>query len=52
MSLTRGPWTDLDTAGGGFVMTCSNEEVLKLVVDSTKTAGQVVDMLGVDMSLG
>jgi hypothetical protein len=38
--------------GEGFVVTCSDEEALKLVEDSAKTAGQVVDMLGVDMSLG
>jgi hypothetical protein len=33
-------------------MTCSDEEALKLVEDSTKTASQIVDMLGVTMSLG
>jgi hypothetical protein len=46
------PWADLDAAGVGFVVTCTNEEALKLVEDSAVTAGQVIDMLGVDMSLG
>jgi hypothetical protein len=58
VSLTLGilnslyPRADLDTVGEGFAVTCSDEEALKLVEDSTKTAGQVVDMLGVNMSLG
>jgi hypothetical protein len=38
--------------GEGFRMTCSDEEALKRVEDSAKTAGQGVDMLGVNMSLG
>jgi hypothetical protein len=46
------PWTDLDAVGEGFVATCSDEEALKLVEDSAVTVGQVIDMLGVDMSLG
>jgi hypothetical protein len=46
------PRANLDTAGEGFATTCSNEEALKLVEDSTVTASQIVDMLGVDMSLG
>jgi hypothetical protein len=46
------PQADLDVAGEGFTMTCSDEEALKLVEDSAVTAGHVVDMLGVDMSLG
>jgi hypothetical protein len=46
------PRANLDAAGEGFAVTCSDEEALKLVEDSTKTAGQVVDMLGVSMSLG
>jgi hypothetical protein len=46
------PRANLDAAGEGFAVTCSDEEALKLVEDSTKTAGQVVDMLGVNMSLG
>jgi hypothetical protein len=40
----------LDAAGEGFIATCSDEEVLKLVEDSAVTAGHIVDMLGVDMS--
>jgi hypothetical protein len=39
-------------ADEGFMVTCSDEEALKLIEDSAVTAGQVVDMLGVDMSLG
>jgi hypothetical protein len=46
------PRVDLDAASEGFVMTCSDEEALKLVEDFAVMAGQVVDMLGVDMSLG
>jgi hypothetical protein len=46
------PRADLDTTGEGFAVTCSDEEALKLVEDSAMTAGHVVDMLGVDMSLG
>jgi hypothetical protein len=46
------PRADLDAVGEGFAVTCSDEEALKLVEDSTKTVGRVVDMLGVDMSLG
>jgi hypothetical protein len=38
--------------GEGFEMTCSDEEALKLVEDSAKIVGQIVDMLGFDMSLG
>jgi hypothetical protein len=42
----------LDAVGEGFAVTCSDEEALKLVEDSVVMAGQVVDMLGVDMFLG
>jgi hypothetical protein len=45
------PQADLDAVGEGFIVTWSDEEALKLVEDSTVMAGQVVDMLGVDMSL-
>jgi hypothetical protein len=38
--------------GEGFTVTCSDEEALKLVEDSVVTVGHVIDMLGVDMSLG
>jgi hypothetical protein len=46
------PQADLDVPGEGFTVTCSDEEALKLVEDSVVAVGQVVDMLGVDMSLG
>jgi hypothetical protein len=46
------PQADLDAAGEGFTVTCSDEEALKLIEDSTVMAGQVVYMLGVHMSLG
>jgi hypothetical protein len=46
------PRADLDVVGEGFVVTCNDEEALKLIEDSAVTAGQVVDMLGVEMSLG
>jgi hypothetical protein len=46
------PHADLDAAGEGIAVTCSDEEALKLVEDSAVTVGQVVDMLGVDMPLG
>jgi hypothetical protein len=46
------PRDDLDTAGEGFTVTCSDEEALKLVKDSAMIVGQIIDMLGVDMSLG
>jgi hypothetical protein len=42
----------MDVVGEGFVMIYSNEEALKLIEDSVVTVGQVVDMLGVDMSIG
>jgi hypothetical protein len=48
----RYPQADLDTTGDGFAATYSDEEALKLVEDSSVMAGQDVDMLGVDMSLG
>jgi hypothetical protein len=57
VSLTLGilkslyPRADLDTVGEGFAATCSDDEALKLVKDFAVTAGHIVDMLGVDMSL-
>jgi hypothetical protein len=45
------PQADLDAVGEGFTMTCSDEEALKLVEDSAVMVRQVVDMIGVDMSL-
>jgi hypothetical protein len=38
---------DLDAAGEGFMVTCTDEEALMLVEDSVVAARQVVDMLGV-----
>jgi hypothetical protein len=46
------PRADLDTAGEGFAVTCNDEEGLKLTEDSAVTAGHIIDMLPVDMSLG
>jgi hypothetical protein len=46
------PRADLDVVGEGFAVTCNDEEALKLIEDSAVTAVQVVDMLGVEMSLG
>jgi hypothetical protein len=46
------PRADLDVVGEGFAVTCNDKEALKLIEDSAVTAGQVVDMLGVEMSLG
>jgi hypothetical protein len=45
------PRDDFDTAGEGFMVISNDEEALKLIEDSAVTAGQVVDMTGVDMSL-
>jgi hypothetical protein len=58
VSLTLGilmslyPRANLDVAGEGFLVTCSDEESLKLIEDFVVTAGHVIDMLGVDMFLG
>jgi hypothetical protein len=58
VSLTLGilrslyPRADLDTVGEGFAATCSDEEALKLIDDSAVMVGHIVDMLGVDISLG
>jgi hypothetical protein len=46
------PQADMDAAGKGFTATCSDEEAMKLVEDSAVTARQVIDILGVDMTLG
>jgi hypothetical protein len=58
VSLTLGilmslyPRANLDVPGEGFTATCSDEEALKLVENSAVMVGQIVDMLGVDRSLG
>jgi hypothetical protein len=46
------PCVDLDAESEGFIATCSDEEALKLIEDSTVMIGHIMDMLGVDMSLG
>jgi hypothetical protein len=46
------PQTNLDMASMGFTATCNDEDALKLIEDSAVMVGHVVDMLGVDMSLG
>jgi hypothetical protein len=45
------PQANLDAAGEGFAATCSDNEALKLIEDSTVAAEHIVDMLPVDMSL-
>jgi hypothetical protein len=46
------PQANMDVASEGFTVTCNDEEALKLGEDSVVTVGYIVDMLGVDMSLG
>jgi hypothetical protein len=46
------PRADLDGVGEVFAETYSDEEALKLIEDSAVMVGQIIDMLGVDMSLG
>jgi hypothetical protein len=46
------PRADLEVAGEGFTVTCSDEEALKLIEDSAMMAGHIIDMLPVDMCLG
>jgi hypothetical protein len=43
------PQANLDVAGEGFVVTCSEDKGNKLVEDSTVMATQVIEMLLVDM---
>jgi hypothetical protein len=56
VSLTLGilkslyPRADLDAAGDGFAVTCTDEEALKLMEDSALTANHIVDMVPIDMS--
>jgi hypothetical protein len=58
VSLTLGiskslyPQADSDGVGEGFAVTCSDEEASKLIEDSAVMVGHMMDMLGVDMSLG
>jgi hypothetical protein len=44
------PWADLDVAGDGLAVTCTDEEALKLVEDSALTVDRIVDMVRIDMS--
>jgi hypothetical protein len=44
------PRDDLDVAGEGFAVTCTNEEASKLMEDSTVIVDQIVEMLLIDMS--
>jgi hypothetical protein len=44
------PQTNLVNMGEGFAATCSEDEAHKLVEDSAVTAGQVIEMIPVDMS--
>jgi hypothetical protein len=44
------PHADLDAVGEGFVVTCNDDEALKLVENSAVTAEHIVDMLPIDMS--
>jgi hypothetical protein len=44
------PRADLDAAGDGFAVTCTDEEALKLMEDSALTADHIVDMVPIDMS--
>jgi hypothetical protein len=46
------PQANLDATGEGFMVICNDEEALKLFEDSAVTTGQIIDMTGVDMSLG
>jgi hypothetical protein len=46
------PRANLNVASEGFVATCRDDEALKLVEVSVVTVGHIVDVLGVDMSLG
>jgi hypothetical protein len=44
------PQADLDIAGDGFAVTCTNKEALKLVEDSALTADHIVGMVPVHMT--
>jgi hypothetical protein len=58
VSLTLGilkslyPRADLDMAGEGFAVICSDDEALKLIEDSAMSVEHIVDMLPIDISLG
>jgi hypothetical protein len=44
------PRADLDAAGDGFAVTCTDEEAFKLMEESALTANHITDMVPVDMS--
>jgi hypothetical protein len=44
------PQANLDVAGKGFMMTCTEDEANKLMDDSAVTTYQIVEMLPIDMS--
>jgi hypothetical protein len=44
------PQANLDVAGEGFTVTCSEDEANKLVDDSTVMATRVIEMLPVNLS--
>jgi hypothetical protein len=44
------PRANLDAMGKGFMVTCTEDEVSKLMDDSTVTMSQIVEMLPVSMS--
>jgi hypothetical protein len=44
------PQANLDVAGEGFIVTCSEDEANKLVDDSTVMATRVIEMLPVNLS--
>jgi hypothetical protein len=44
------PRDDLDAAGEGFAMTCSEDEANKLVEDSTMMVTRIIEMVSVNMS--
>jgi hypothetical protein len=45
------PQANFDAVSEGFVLTCTEDEAIKLVEDSAVMASQIVEMLPVDMSL-
>jgi hypothetical protein len=44
------PQANFDAVSEGFVLTCTEDEAIKLVEDSAVMASQIVEMLPVDMS--
>jgi hypothetical protein len=44
------PRADLDATSEGFVATCTDEGVFKLIEDSTMMAEHIIEMLSIGMS--